>query len=113
MFYSPSMLVSASMPVQEIDVELFTFVERYATTLARWDLLVYFGKHPTLHSDATQIARHLGRAPRFVQKELDDLTYLGILRAHRNNGSVHYGLARTPTRRTIMRMARDYKLLSK
>lgn len=105
----PPVLIFSSMPTQEIDVELFTFVERYATNLARWDLLVYFGKHPSTNDNVSRIAQHVGRAPRLVKKELDDLTFLGILRANRNNGSVHYGLSRSPsTRRAVVRLARDY-----
>jgi len=97
---------SSPRSAQEIDVELFAFIERYATNLARWDLLIYFGQHPSLNHDALAIAQQIGRAPRLVQKELDDLVYLGILRADRNNGSVHYGLARSAsTRRKMMRLA--------
>ena len=98
-----------SMSVQEIDVELFTFVERYATNLTRWDLLVYFGQHPSMRSDASQVAKHIGRTPRSIQKELEDLVYLGVLRANRNDGSIQYGLTRsTTTRRAVVRLARDY-----
>ncbi len=98
-----------SNPAHEVDIELFTFIERYATSVARWDLLVFFGQNPTAEDDATKIARHVGRAPRAVQKELDDLVYLGILRAHANGDGVHYGLIRSPTtRRAVIRLARDF-----
>jgi hypothetical protein len=96
-------------PAYEIDVELFTFIERYATNLARWDLLVYFGRHPTTRGNAFTIAQHVGRRARMVQNELDDLVYLGIVSAQRNGDGTSYGLARSPaTRRAVVRLARDF-----
>ena len=96
-------------PIQEIDLELFTFIERYATNLARWDLLVYFGQHPTAHDNALAIATQVGRNARMVQKELDDLVYLGILSAQPNGNGMCYGLVRSAaTRRAIVRLARDF-----
>jgi DNA-binding MarR family transcriptional regulator len=94
-------------PANEVDVELLTFVERYATNLARWDLLVYFGRNPSVCDTAHGIAEHVGRRPHAVQKELDDLTYLGLLRARHAEQGMQYELARTHrTRRTVMRFAR-------
>lgn len=102
-------LTSHLVPTQEIDVELFTFIERYATNLTRLDLLIYFGQHPSLQLNALEIAKRIGRATRAVQKELDDLVYLGILRVNRNNGHSHYGLTRaSATRRAVTRLAREY-----
>ncbi|MDE3091223.1 MAG: hypothetical protein KGJ80_17785, partial [Chloroflexota bacterium] len=48
-------------PSNEIDVELLAFAERYATNLARWDLLLYFGQNPTARDSARGIARQVGR----------------------------------------------------
>jgi DNA-binding MarR family transcriptional regulator len=98
-----------TLSTQEIDVELFTFIERYATNLVRWDLLIFFGRHPAMRLEAPQVAQHIGRPPRLVQKELDDLVYLGIVRVYQSDGQVQYGLTRsTSTRRAVIRMARDY-----
>lgn len=96
-------------PSFEIDVELFTFIERYATTLARWDLLIFFGQNPRLREHAPEIAQHVGRNTQLVQKELDDLVYLGILNAEHGVDGVWYGLTRAPaTRRAVVRLARDF-----
>jgi hypothetical protein len=96
-------------PTQEIDLELFTFVERYATSLARWDLLVYFGRYPTARNHALRIATQVGRNAQMVQKELDDLVYLGILSAHRNGTGMRYGLVQSAaTRRAVVRLAHDF-----
>jgi predicted transcriptional regulator len=93
----------------EIDVELFTFIERYATNLTRWDLLLYFGKDPGTQGDVSTIARYVKRSAQTVQKELDDLVYLGVLQSAGNNGTAHYALANIPaTRRTVVRLARDF-----
>jgi len=93
----------------EVDVELLAFMERYATNLARWDLLVYFGRNPSTRTTAREIAQHVGRRTRIVQKELDDLTYLGILRARDNGLGLWYELARArKTRRTIQRFAQRH-----
>lgn len=93
-------------PSNEIDVELLAFMERYATNLARWDLLVYFGRNPSARDTAHGIAAGVGRRTRTVQKELDDLAFLGILRAHENGQGMLYELARAPkTRRAIVRFA--------
>ncbi len=93
-------------PSNEIDVELLAFMERYATNLARWDVLVYFGENPSVRDTARGIARTVGRRTPIVQKELEDLTYLGILRARANGHGMQYALGRAPkTRRTIVRFA--------
>jgi DNA-binding MarR family transcriptional regulator len=94
--------------MQEIDVELFAFVERYATNLARWDLLLYFGQNPNTRDDASDIAGRIGRRPVSVRNELDDLAYLGVVQADRTNHVTHYELSGDlPTRRAAMRMARN------
>jgi len=97
----------AEMPAQEVDVELLTFVERYATNLARWDVLVFFGRNPAARDNALGIAQQIGRRAHIIEKELNDLVYLGILRARDLGGGMQYELARLPgTRRTVMRLAR-------
>lgn len=109
MAFSPQ---AASSPLatgysSEVDLELLTFVERYATNLARWDLLLYFGRNPDTCEDARGIARQIGRKPRLVAKELDDLVYLGVLHAFANGNGLTYQLAHSPVmRRTVVRLAR-------
>jgi DNA-binding MarR family transcriptional regulator len=94
--------------LHEIDVELYAFIERYATNLPRWDLLLFFGQNPTLSSDVVDIAERVGRTTNTVQKELDNLTYLGILQADRSVRRTHYTLSRSLSiRRAVLRMARE------
>lgn len=101
--------ISSSRYSREIDVELMTFVERYATNLTRWDLLLYFGKNPDASDNVEFIANRLGRFPNMVLKELDDLTYLGILCTRQNGHGMKYELAPLQgLRRTITRLAKRY-----
>ena len=106
---SPSTLhTSASSPqsLPEVDVELFSFVERYATNLVRWDLLLYFGGHPEAQMTAAELARRLRRTVRATTKELDDLTYLRILTRRYTPDQVTYALVgKGSARRTAIRLA--------
>ncbi len=93
----------------EVDIELLTFIERYATNLARWDVLVFFGRNPAVSDNADGIAKRIGRRPQSLAKELDDLTFLGVLRSHSNGNGTTYQLARVPsTRRAVARLAQHF-----
>jgi hypothetical protein len=90
----------------EIDLELFTFVERYATTNFRWDLILLFGNHPDAELTSKEIAQQLRRAVYPTTKELDDLTYLRVLVRHYTPERTTYRLTkRLKVRRTAMRLA--------
>ncbi len=90
----------------EIDVELLAFIERYATSLARWDILIYFGQNPSMSETVRNIATRLGRRPESLRKELEDLVYRGVLRANPGERGARYGLANEPViRRAVIRLA--------
>ncbi|MGE5139320.1 MAG: hypothetical protein ACM3JD_07660 [Rudaea sp.] len=90
----------------EIDVELFTFVERYATNPVRWDVLLFFGLHPDRRVTIHELARLMRRTVRATTKELDDLSYLGVLRRRYTPDKVTYQLNRRGTsRRAVKRLA--------
>ena len=90
----------------EIDLELFTFVERYATTLVRWDLILFFGKNPDTGWTPSEVANHLRRSVAVATKELDDLTYLRVLVRHYTPERTTYRLTRRATvRRAAIRLA--------
>ena len=98
--------LSVSNYSKEIDIDLMTFVERYATNLTRWDVLIYFGRNPEASDSVDMIARKVGRRPTVVVKELDDLTYLGILCTRQNGHGMLYELAPLKDmRRIITRLA--------
>lgn len=92
--------------LQEVDVELFTFVERYATNLVRMDLLIFFGGNPEERITAAELARRVRHSLRATKKELDDLTYLRVLTRSYTPEKTTYQLARRGgARRALVRLA--------
>ena len=90
----------------EIDLELFTFVERYATNLLRWDLILFFGKNPDTEWTCAEIADKLRRGTFPTTKELDDLTYLRVLVRRYTPDRTTYRLTkRASVRRAAIRLA--------
>lgn len=90
----------------EVDIELFTFVERYATNLVRMDLLLFFGGNPKGSITAADLARAVRHSLRTTKKELDDLTYLRVLTRRYTPKKTTYQLARRAgVRRAVMRLA--------
>ena len=88
---------------REIDVELLTFVERYATNLVRWDLLVFFGRNPETRDTAAHIATRVGRRSTVVNQELEDLVYLGILNSEPEDPFCIYHLTPSANVRQALR----------
>lgn len=90
----------------EIDLELFTFVERYATTNFRLDLILWFGRNPNAALTAGEIAAQLRRNVITTTKELDDLTYLRVLVRRYTPERTTYRLTkRANVRQVAMRLA--------
>jgi hypothetical protein len=99
----------SALYTNQVDVELLAFVERYATNLARWDILIFFGQNPTLVAGGRTIARGLGRRSESLKKELDDLAFLGVLQLHSNARGTGYELTREPAlREAVIRLARQF-----
>jgi hypothetical protein len=89
-----------------VDVELFTFVERYATNLLRWELLLFLGNHLDACLSPAEFARAVRRRVTPTTKELDDLTYLRVLTRRYTPQSITYQLARKASvRRAVARLA--------
>ncbi len=106
MALTPTTSSNTSQKPTEVDVELFTFVERYATSLIRWDLLLFFGNHPRRSVTAAELSQEMRRSVKATTKELDDLTYLRVLTRRYTPERVTYQLARNgPARRAITRLA--------
>lgn len=104
-------IIQAAVPLAargaaEIDLELFTFVERYATNLFRWDLILFFGTRPDEEWSSADIAVRLNRSVYATTKELDDLTYLRILVRHYTPERTTYRLSkRASVRRAATSLA--------
>jgi DNA-binding MarR family transcriptional regulator len=90
----------------ELDLDLLTFVERYATTPVRWDLVVFFGCKPQRQETVEAIAHQMGWRFSLVHRELDELVMLGLLEQIHNNGGLLYRLTRyKPLREAALRFA--------
>ncbi|NLE76161.1 MAG: helix-turn-helix domain-containing protein [Chloroflexi bacterium] len=86
----------------EIDVELLSFVHRYASGPLKWDLLLFFGQNTYTRDTAEAIARRIGRRPQTVARELQDLAIMGVVQAHRLSGSAVFALAPSPKLRDTL-----------
>lgn len=91
----------------EVDVDLYTFVQRYATNLVRWDLLMYFSSHPNRHATAAQIAQQVRRNLRATLKELDDLAYLKVILRQYRQGEAFYSLPPNGEQRQLVERLAD------
>lgn len=90
----------------EVDLELFTFVERYATTNFRLDLILWFGRNPNAALTSPEIASQVRRNVIVTTKELDDLTYLRVLVRRYTPERTTYRLTkRANVRQVAMRLA--------
>jgi len=72
------MLASLSQK-NEIDLDLFVFIERYVTNPIKWDILTHFGKTPHITSSTQDLAQLLGRNYPITRRNIGDLALFGIL----------------------------------
>ena len=103
---SDAVTLTSTRGTGEIDLELFTFVERYATTNLRWDLILLFGNQPDEELTAQDVATKTRRNIFATTKELDDLTYLRVFVRRYTPERTTYRLTRRGNvRRTAIRLA--------
>ena len=95
----------------EVDLELFTFVERYATTNFRLDLILWFGRNPDSAATAQDIAGELRRSVVAATKELDDLTYLRVLVRRYTPERTTYRLTRRANVRHVAKRLADLEAM--
>ena len=94
----------------EIDVALLEFMQRYANTLLKWDIVTLFGENPHIRDVAANIAMRLSRSQPAVARELEDLMLLGLLRRARLPSGAVYQLTDDPElRQNLARFVRDYR----
>ncbi len=84
------------LPNKEIDLDLLVFIERYATSLIKWDLLTHFGRHPDEQFSLPELARQLGRNYKSVRVEVGDLAILGVFHYFTENNEPYYQLTTNP-----------------
>ena len=103
---------SLNAPINEIDLETFVFVERYVTNLLKWDLLTFFGRHPSAQQTVEEIVQLMGRGYKTIHAEVGDLALLNLLQKVDNlDGSdkARYRLTSDPILRgQVIRFARNH-----
>ena len=65
---------------QDLDPELLDFLNTYADSFAKWELLRFFYHNPNTLDTAESIARYIGRSSQHIQKELLELKEHGLLK---------------------------------
>jgi len=73
------MLPTATHSRKKINLDRFIFIERYAPTLIKWDILAFFAAHPDISVSALDLSQHLNRNYQVVRRNTGDLALLGIL----------------------------------
>ena len=73
------MTASTVQPRKKINLDRFIFVERYAPTLIKWDILAYFGTHPEATVSALDLSQLLDRNYQVVRRNVGDLALQGML----------------------------------
>lgn len=99
-------MTNCTFPQKEIDLALLIFIERYATSLPKWDILAFFGQHPDKSYSAEEIAVQLGRSIRSVRPELGELALLNVLEKDARHAQPTYCLTRhLPLRALVIKFA--------
>lgn len=101
---------SARILLEEVDVDLLAFVERYATGAVKWDIIALFGENPYTGDTARSIAQRIGRSLNIVLPELIDLAMVGLLERIKIDGAVVFQLTQEQAlRQTTLNFVRHYR----
>ena len=89
-----------------LDLDLLEFVQRYAGSRAKWDLVCLFAQNPHTEDTAPNIAARIGRNPQLVRREAEDLVLLGLLQSRPLAGDLIFSLLPEPClQATLQRFA--------
>jgi len=86
----------------EVDLQLLTFIEQYASNPIRSEILQFLGAHPERCLSAQEVAEGIGRSHRLVRLELYELSLLQVVRAIGHNGQMCYRLSKDQTVRDLV-----------
>lgn len=102
---------SAQIPLEEVDVDLLAFVERYASGgTVKWDIIAFFGENPYTGDTARSIAQCIGRSLDIVLPELIDLAMAGLLEQIKIDGAVVFQLTQEQAlRQTTFNFVRHFR----
>jgi DNA-binding MarR family transcriptional regulator len=81
---------------QELDLELLDFLNTYADSFVKWELLRFFYKNPNTMDTAESLARYIGRTIQDIQTELSELEAKGLLKQTTTGNFVVYTLEPRP-----------------
>ncbi len=73
------MMQPTDRPRKTVNLDQFIFIERYAPTLIKWDILAFFGTHPDAQLSALDLSQQLNRNYQVVRRNVGDLALLGVL----------------------------------
>jgi len=81
---------------------LIDFIEHKLDSLAKWDLIQFFYRKPSLVGPAPKIASLTGRDLRQVETELREMAAAGLLNAQKKGGVVVYRLCDSSETRELV-----------
>ena len=97
---------------REVDLELIAFLERYASSLIKWDIVMFFAQNPYTRDTSDNIALRLGRDRKAIALELYDLALLGFLEREVIDDTPVYRLTSDAIlRKLAWRMSQKYNAL--
>lgn len=82
--------------IQQIDPQLWAFVEDHVTSFAKWDLVVFFASHPDDAFDAPELAAQLARQIDEVESALRELADSGVLESETSELDRVYRMVSSP-----------------
>jgi hypothetical protein len=90
-----------------LDLDLLEFVQRYASSRAKWDIVCLFAQNPNTQDTASNIAARIGRNARLVSREAEDLVLLGLLQRRPVGGDLVFSLLPEPRLRAMLQRFAD------
>jgi predicted ArsR family transcriptional regulator len=88
--------------VNDATPQLLEFMEHKLDSLAKWDLIQFFHRKPSMVGTAPKIASMIGRDLRKVERELKDMAAKGLLEAHDKSGVKVYRLIEDKETRALV-----------
>jgi hypothetical protein len=82
--------------IQQIDPQLWSFIEDHVTSFAKWDVVVFFASHTDGAFAPPQLAAQLARQIDEVEEALRDLADSGVLAAETSQFDRTYRLVPSP-----------------
>jgi len=82
--------------IEQIDPQLWGFVEDHVTSFAKWDVVVFLASHPHESFTTAELAAQLARQIDEVEVALQDFAESDVLTAERSGLARTYRLVTSP-----------------